>query len=141
MQTKFSTSFHKKSATSPSPAPAWLSLRKFHFPLQAKLSIAHRVTGIITILFLLVGLGILNLWILQPTYFKFIIAFWHSLAGKLLLWLGLSALLFHWLAGIRHLLMEHNIWQMQTQNSPASAKGLLWLYLFLWGLLSWAVWR
>ncbi len=121
-------------------SPKWLDLRKFHFPLQAKLSILHRITGVLTFLFLLTGLGILNFLLFRPENFEIFRTFFHSPIGKLSLWLGLSSLLYHWLAGIRHLMMAHDFLQLQTRYSHRSGQWLLGIYTLFWLGLSWRIW-
>ena len=118
------------------PRPVWRGWYQFHFPLNAWLSIAHRICGLISVIFLLSGLIILNVWILSPLHFAEINGFWQSFWGRLWLWLGLSALLYHWLAGLRHLLMEHEIGLRFLHPQL-----LLKLYGIAWLLLSWEVWR
>ncbi|MDG6777877.1 succinate dehydrogenase, cytochrome b556 subunit [Thiomicrorhabdus sp. zzn3] len=116
----------------PGNRPVFLNLWKFHFPLNAWLSIAHRLSGILLFCSLIAYLALANLLI------------WHdavSLANirdhcfvRLLhtvFWISLS---YHWLNGLRHLLAEHfidpNLYRRINHQSVA------WLMLSAWLVLS-----
>lgn len=86
--------------------PVNLSLWHFHFPLNALVSISHRISGVILILSLFIWLFLLNQMMLTPTEFSQHQAWLSSLSGQVFLSLFWLALWFHWLAGVRHLLIE-----------------------------------
>lgn len=92
-----------------SKRPVNLDLGKFHFPLPAIVSILHRISGVIIffgIAFLLYGLDVsLN----GEAGFNRVEALLDSFLAKLIIWGTLAALLFHLVAGIRHLLMDMGI--------------------------------
>jgi succinate dehydrogenase/fumarate reductase cytochrome b subunit len=92
--------------------------------------------------FLLAGLGILNIWLIFPQHFEAVLQFWQGFGGKLLFWSGLSASGFHWLAGVRHLFMSHDVWQIQTnrQRNALSAKILIMLFIFWLLFISAEIW-
>ena len=86
--------------------PVNLDISSFRLPLPAYASITHRITGIV----LFVGTGVL-LWALDrslssPEGFE---SLQDASLFKFLLWGVLSALAYHTLAGVRHLLMEIGI--------------------------------
>lgn len=86
--------------------PVNLALHTMKFPITAITSITHRITG-----FLLFFLIPLSLWALSkslssPQNFDRLVAQLHSSLGKFFTWIFLSALLFHLVMGIRHLLMD-----------------------------------
>ncbi|MFI4956394.1 MAG: succinate dehydrogenase, cytochrome b556 subunit [Gammaproteobacteria bacterium] len=84
----------------------YLNLFQFRFPITAIVSILHRVSGVV--LFLCVP-GVL--WALQQSLASES-AFTHLMAVKdcfpflLGLWVFLSALFYHLVAGIRHIFMD-----------------------------------
>lgn len=91
--------------------PVNLDIGSFHLPLTSYTSITHRITGVI----LFVGIAIL-LWLLDrslasPAGFD---SLRESLLVKLLLWGVLSALAFHTVAGVRHLLMDVGVGESKT---------------------------
>jgi succinate dehydrogenase / fumarate reductase cytochrome b subunit len=117
----------------PGKRPVYLNLFAFRFPLNAILSILHRITGVGLLLFLLTGLAWLNLWVLFPEQRADTLqALTHPL-GQLIWFFAAVSLWFHWLAGVRHLMMEHNAFQWQSQPQKGRQSGLLLLALFAVG--------
>lgn len=89
--------------------PVNLDLGKFHFPLPAITSILHRVSGIllfVAVAFLLYGL---QLSLSGEEGFNEVMALMDSVLAKLIVWGILSALAYHFVAGIRHLLMDIDV--------------------------------
>jgi succinate dehydrogenase / fumarate reductase cytochrome b subunit len=89
--------------------PVNLDLGKFHFPLPSIISILHRITGVI----LFVGLAFLLYWLdlslNSEEGFQRVSDLLDGFIAWLILW-GISAgLIFHFVAGIRHLLMDMGI--------------------------------
>ena len=89
--------------------PVNLDLTKFHFPLPAITSILHRITGVV----LFAGTAVL-LWLLaeslsSETGFERVQQWLSTPLFKVVLWGILSGLLYHLIAGIRHLLMDAGI--------------------------------
>jgi succinate dehydrogenase / fumarate reductase cytochrome b subunit len=92
-----------------SKRPVNLDLGKFHFPLPAITSILHRISGIIIfvgVAFLLYGL---DLSLSGEDGFARVSELLDSFLAKLIIWGILSALLYHLVAGIKHLLMDMGI--------------------------------
>jgi len=89
--------------------PVNLDLTQFSFPLPALTSIVHRVTG----LALFVGVAILmyffDLSLSGEEGFNTAKECLTGVFAKLILWGILSALLYHLVAGIKHLLMDLGI--------------------------------
>lgn len=86
--------------------PVNLSLWHFQFPLNALVSISHRISGVVLILTLFIWLFLLNQMLFVPDDFAKHQAWLSSIGGQIFLSLFWLALWFHWLAGIRHLLIE-----------------------------------
>lgn len=89
--------------------PKNLNLFTIQFPIPAIVSILHRISGLI--LFLLIPF---LLWVLQRSLtseqgFDDIHQAMTSLCAKTIVWLALSAFIYHFIAGIRHLLMDIHI--------------------------------
>lgn len=86
--------------------PVNLDISSFRLPLTSYTSITHRITGVL----LFAGVGVL-LWLLDrslesPEDFA---SLGDASLVKLLLWVVLSALAYHTIAGVRHLLMDVDI--------------------------------
>jgi succinate dehydrogenase cytochrome b subunit len=89
--------------------PKNLNLFTIRFPIPAIASILHRLSGFI--LFLLIPL---MLWALQSSltsmqHFDHIHEILMTPSLKFIIWCCLSAFIYHFIAGIRHLLMDVHI--------------------------------
>ena len=89
--------------------PVNLDIGTIDLPLPALASITHRITGVI----LVAGVAIL-LWLLDESLaseagFNNAKALGDSFLAKLLVWGVLSALIYHSVAGIKHLIMDLGI--------------------------------
>jgi len=86
--------------------PVNLDLTQFSFPLPALTSIAHRITGIalfVGLIFLMYGL---DLSLQSEEGFNQVKELMDSFLAKLIIWGVVSALLYHLVAGIKHLVMD-----------------------------------
>ncbi|MHB0776600.1 succinate dehydrogenase, cytochrome b556 subunit [Halomonas sp. WWR20] len=93
-----------------SKRPVNLDLSTIRFPLSALTSITHRVTGIILFIGLIFGFWALDASLSSPEGFEAVRdTLAHNFLAKLVAWGLLSALGFHFVAGIKHLLMDVNI--------------------------------
>ena len=104
-----------------SKRPVNLDLGKFHFPLPAITSILHRISGIIIfvgVAFLLYGL---QLSLSGEEGFSRVNELLNSFLAKLIIWGILSALLYHLVAGIKHLLMDMGIGE-ELESGRIAAK-------------------
>ncbi|OGT54264.1 MAG: succinate dehydrogenase, cytochrome b556 subunit [Gammaproteobacteria bacterium RIFCSPHIGHO2_12_FULL_41_15] len=93
-----------------------MDLNLFHvrFPVMAIVSILHRITGVITFLALPVLLYLLNTSLLTQTSFDQTIEFCRGGFCKLFLWAVLVCMIFHLLAGIRHIIMDFGVGESVT---------------------------
>lgn len=126
----------------PGNRPVNLNLAAFRFPLNAYLSILHRITGVLMVIGLIVGLWWLNELILFPENFSQNLALSHTLLGELLLFGWLSSLWFHWLAGGKHLLAEHDFLGISSCLNKSTNASKVALVLFAIGeiLFAWLFW-
>ncbi|EAR56261.1 putative succinate dehydrogenase; fumaratereductase, cytochrome bsubunit [Photobacterium sp. SKA34] len=88
------------------PRPVNLDLQTIRFPLTAIASILHRVSGVITFVSLAILLWLLNLSLSSPEGFTSAASVTDSFFVKFILWGVLTALFYHIVLGIRHLLMD-----------------------------------
>jgi len=89
--------------------PKNLNLLTIHFPLPAIVSILHRISGVILFLVLPFALWGLKYSLASPLEFDHIRELFSLPLMKVLIWLVLSAFIYHFVAGIRHLLMDIHI--------------------------------
>ncbi|HXH55270.1 MAG TPA: succinate dehydrogenase, cytochrome b556 subunit [Gammaproteobacteria bacterium] len=103
-----------------------LNFFTLHFPVTAWVSVAHRLSGIFVFL-MIPGL----LWILQESLaskarFQNLGVFFSHPIAVVGLWLLLAALLYHWVAGLRHLLMDIHIGESKTGGRIGA-----WLVIYI----------
>lgn len=101
--------------------PINLDLTTIRFPITAIVSILHRVSGVFVFLMLP-----LFLWVLQQSLFseEGFLDLQDTLSSpviKFFLWVVLSALFYHLIAGIRHLLMDMG-WGEEKYSGKIFAK-------------------
>ena len=87
--------------------PVNLDIGTIQLPVTAYVSILHRVSGVV--LFGAVGLF---LWILDSSLsseesFNSIKEFMNTFIVQIIIWLSLAALIYHLVAGLRHLVMDY----------------------------------
>lgn len=89
--------------------PTNLNFLTIHFPVTAWVSVAHRLSGIFVFLMIPALLWVLQESLVSKARFLELALFFKHPALVVMLWLFLSALLYHWIAGMRHLLMDIHI--------------------------------
>lgn len=89
--------------------PKNLNLLTIRFPIAAIVSILHRISGIILLLFIPFLLWGLHLSLATQEDFDGLKEFLSHPAMKAIIWGLLSAFIYHFVAGIRHLLMNIGI--------------------------------
>ena len=89
--------------------PVNLDLTKFHFPIMAILSILHRVSGVLLFFALPFWLYLLQQSLVSAESFANVQVLLTHSGIQFFLWITLSALAYHLVAGVRHLLMDIGI--------------------------------
>ncbi len=89
--------------------PVNLNLFAFKWPLAALASITHRISGVV----LFVGTGgllyLLDLSLTSPSGFALVETILEGAAAKFIIWVIVSALAYHFIAGIKHLILDLGI--------------------------------
>lgn len=101
--------------------PVNLNLFTIQFPIPAIVSILHRISGVILFLlipFIIWGLG---LSLVSQQDFDDLHQFMTAPFMKFIIWLFLSAFIYHFVAGIRHLFMDAGIGE-ELKSGKLSAK-------------------
>lgn len=88
--------------------PVFLDLTKISFPVMAIVSIFHRISGFIVFLFIPFLLSVLSSSLTADGYAALTQDLQRPVI-KIILWVFLVALIYHMVAGIRHLLMDIHI--------------------------------
>ncbi|KJG15006.1 succinate dehydrogenase [Photobacterium iliopiscarium] len=101
--------------------PVNLDLQTMRFPLTAIASILHRVSGVITFVAVAILLWLLNLSLSSPKGFTSAVSITDSGLVTLMLWGILTALFYHIVLGVRHLLMDLGYFE-EMETGLASTK-------------------
>ena len=124
----------------PKERPVNLNLTTIHFPVTAILSILHRLSGLALFLCLPFVLLIFSYSMQSEEHFNYWINhFMHGFWGTFLLWLLFVCFVCHFVAGIRHLLMDAG-WGESLQGGRRGAilALIIWLGLsIVLGILLW----
>lgn len=86
--------------------PVHLDLTRIKFPLVAIVSILHRISGVLLFLLLPLPLYLLHSSLQSREHFAQLHAFVAIPLVKFSLWILLSAVAFHFFAGLRHMAMD-----------------------------------
>jgi succinate dehydrogenase / fumarate reductase cytochrome b subunit len=92
-----------------SQRPVNLDLRTIKLPITAYTSILHRASGVILFIGLAIMLYALDKSLASEEGFAQVKACMTSPLAKLVIWGLLSALLYHLVAGVRHLVMDMGV--------------------------------
>lgn len=89
--------------------PVNLDLTAFRFPIAAITSILHRISGVVIFL----GVGyfayLLSLTLESPESFDWVFDAVKNTYHGVLVWVVLTSVAYHFVAGIRHLLMDFHV--------------------------------
>ncbi|PKF50511.1 succinate dehydrogenase cytochrome b556 subunit [Enterovibrio nigricans] len=121
------------------PRPVNLDLQTIRFPITAIASIVHRVSGVITFISVAILLWLLSLSLSSPNGFEAASEIVNSFFVKFVLWGILTALAYHIVGGIRHLLMDMKYFEeLETGAQSAQvAFGVTAVLSVLAGVLVW----
>ncbi|GGC90108.1 succinate dehydrogenase subunit C [Halopseudomonas salina] len=92
-----------------SKRPVNLDLRTIKLPVTAWTSIAHRISGIIMFIAIAFMLWLLDVSLDSESGFEQAQSILQHPLAKLVTWGVLSALLYHLIAGVRHLVMDAGV--------------------------------
>ncbi len=95
-------------------------LLHYRFPITAIASILHRISGVILFLFIPFLLWVLDLSLRANQSFANLVLHFQNGFVRFFLWVFLSALIYHFLAGIKHLFMDMGYFEKMCSGKAAS---------------------
>lgn len=117
--------------------PVNLDLTTVKFPLPAIISILHRISGVGLFLGIGIILYFLQLSLESEAGFERVLELLRATPVKIMIWLILAGLLYHLIAGIKHLLMD---WGLGESREGALRGAQITLVLTLVAaVLSWGM--
>ncbi|WED22533.1 succinate dehydrogenase cytochrome b556 subunit [Vibrio sp. JC009] len=119
--------------------PVNLDLQTIRFPITAIASILHRVSGVITFVAVGILLWLLSLSLSSPVGFSQAADLVDNFFVKLILWGIVTALAYHIVGGIRHLIMDSGRYE-DLESGEMTAKvsfGATVVLSLLGGILVW----
>jgi len=119
--------------------PVNLDIGSIQLPLAALASITHRVSGVIVFAGIALLLWLLDTSLASEQGFNALFGPGMSMLAKLLVWGVLSALAYHMVAGVKHLLMDFGIGESR-EAGPLGAKIVIVVSVVLIALLGVWVW-
>lgn len=120
--------------------PVNLDIRTIHFPITAIASILHRVSGVITFVAVGILLWLLGISLSSPAGFEQAVAIVDNFLVKFIIWGILTALAYHIVGGIRHMLADFGYMEETLSVGNSSAKiafGITVVLSILAGVLVW----
>ncbi len=102
--------------------PVNLDLQTIRFPITAIASILHRVSGVITFIAVGILLWLLGTSLSSPEGFQQAADIMDGFIVKFIMWGILTALAYHVIVGIRHMLMDFGYLEETFEAGQRSAK-------------------
>lgn len=112
-------------------------LMHYRFPITAIASILHRISGVILFLFIPFLLWVLDLSISSQNGFAVLMSHLHHGCVRFFVWLFLSALIYHFLAGIKHLFMDMGYFEKMCSGKAASIVVIILSVILIIALGGW----
>jgi succinate dehydrogenase / fumarate reductase cytochrome b subunit len=119
--------------------PVNLQLNTISFPPSAIVSILHRVTGVAMFFALIFVIWAWAVSVSDLNGFNQVQEMMSGIIGKIIAIGTISALTYHILGGIRHVIMDMGHWE-ELESGNASAKAIIALWIVLTILVGVVLW-
>ncbi len=114
-------------------------LMRYRFPIMAIVSIFHRITGVLLLIYLPFVLYYLSLSLSGSSGFLAAQSKLSFPCEKFFLWIFLSAAMYHVLAGLKHIIMDFGYWESLNAAKISSVivlilgvLGAIWMGVWIW---------
>lgn len=119
--------------------PVNLDISTISFPPSAISSILHRITGVALFFALLLVIWAWAVSVSSSAGFDTVQAILSGIVGKILAIGTISALTYHILGGVRHMIMDMGHWE-ELESGNTSAKIIIGLWVVLTIIVGIALW-
>ncbi len=120
-------------------SPRYLNLFKIALPLPGVSSILHRISAVAIFLLSLPMMGLLVFSLSSEANYQTIISLFENIMFKTLFSLFIMAIFYHFVSGLRHLVMDFGYWEtLRAGRMSALATFILTgLFIFSFLYLAW----
>ena len=120
-------------------SPRYLNLFKIALPLPGVSSILHRISAVAIFLLSLPMMGLLVFSLSSEANYQIIISLFENIMFKTLFSLFIMAIFYHFVSGLRHLVMDFGYWEtLRAGRMSALATFILTgLFIFSFLYLAW----
>ncbi len=120
-------------------SPRYLNLFKIALPLAGVSSILHRISAVAIFLLSLPMMGLLVFSLSSEANYQIIISLFENIMFKTLFSLFIMAIFYHFVSGLRHLVMDFGYWEtLRAGRMSALATFILTgLFIFSFMYLAW----
>ena len=120
-------------------SPRYLNLFKIALPLPGVSSILHRISAVAIFLLSLPMMGLLVFSLSSEANYQIIISLFENIMFKTLFSLFIMAIFYHFVSGLRHLVMDFGYWEtLKAGRMSALATFILTgLFIFSFLYLAW----
>jgi succinate dehydrogenase / fumarate reductase, cytochrome b subunit len=117
--------------------PVNLDLGTIRLPITAKVSILHRLSGVFLVIGVAVLLCLLDLSLSSEQGFAHVSELLSAPLAKAVLWIVLAGLIYHTVAGVKHLLMDIGIGESKQGGIRAAQITLVVAAVLILGAGAW----
>jgi len=120
-------------------SPRYLNLFKIALPLPGVSSILHRISAVAIFLLSLPMMGLLVFSLSSEANYQIIISLFENIMFKTLFSLFIMAIFYHFVSGLRHLVMDFGYWETLRAGrmSALAIFVLTGLFIFSFLYLAW----
>ena len=111
--------------------PVNLDIGSIKLPITSYVSILHRVSGVVLFFSVAVLLCVFDASLESEQSFQSLKDCFSSPVAQLIIWASLAALAYHFVAGIRHLIMDFGIGEDSYESGRNSAWAVVAIAIFL----------
>tara|TARA_Y100000992_G_scaffold250973_1_gene183069 strand:- start:113 stop:481 length:369 start_codon:yes stop_codon:yes gene_type:complete len=120
-------------------SPRYLNLFKIALPLPGISSILHRISAVAVFLLSLPMMGLLVFSLSSEANYEIIISLFEYIPFKSLFTLFITAIFYHFVSGLRHLVMDFGYWETLRAGRISALATFIFsgLFLFSFFYLTW----
>ena len=116
-------------------SPRYLNLFKIALPLPGVSSILHRISAVAIFLLSLPMMGLLVFSLSSEANYQIIISLFENIMFKTLFSLFIMAIFYHFVSGLRHLVMDFGYWETLRAGRMSALATFILTGLFIFSFL------